>query len=527
MDPSSIEELPFIADIDTERSRLQQVLLQVTDAGASLEKRKARIRDALQELDARRRWLDDARSRPMVAETDALITAEYLQLDSILDTLTPLIFAIQSDSADVDMDTNRFINEVERLALSRHHLNTVSHQATLHRTEKNSLAEFVANVMAKSASPLGVSLQAGSIPVGPLLSETITEFVRAKRVQDKWTEKTEKEYKAVFELFVRLIGDIPLAEIDDSVVIKYLETLKKLPANMNKSPVYVGKHIEEILSMNPIPMAVRTVNKNIERVSSLFKWAIGKKRYAITYNPATGMSLDESGTKKRLPFTNPELIALFSGKEYTARKFENPYAYWLMPMGLLTGARLGELCQLYLVDFVDHNGVACIDISDEEAGQRVKNENARRLVPIHSLLIELGLLDYVKLLRDRGEERLFPELNERRDGFAQAASNWFQRYKKKCGILDRYTKVFHSFRHTFISALLNDEVPEIAVGQIVGHEADLITGKIYWNVKDAAKRKPTVEKFTLTREVLLLIPQFTEVTILQRRPSKHVKVSAK
>lgn len=170
-------------------------------------------------------------------------------------------------------------------------------------------------------------------------------------------------------------------------------------------------------------------------------------------------------------------MTLFSGSEFKAQRFENHYAYWLMPLGLLTGARLGELCQLYLKDFVEHNGVQCIEISDEEEGQRVKNQNAKRLVPIHEKLIELGLLRYVAALRGAGQERLFPELSHRRDGFAHAASNWFQRYKKRCGIEGKHTKVFHSFRHTFISALLDDDVPEHAVAQIVGHEAQLITGR--------------------------------------------------
>jgi integrase len=110
---------------------------------------------------------------------------------------------------------------------------------------------------------------------------------------------------------------------------------------------------------------------------------------------------------------------------------------------------------------------------------------------------------------------LVQELNERRDGFAQAASNWFQRHKKKCGIDGKHTKVFHSFRHTFISTLLDDEVPEHAVAQVVGHEANLITGQVYWNAKDAAKRKPTIEKYQPQDQVWRLIPKYEEVTLVK------------
>jgi len=378
---------------------------------------------------------------------------------------------------------------------------------------------------------LGLILQAGTIagagpqPTTPLassspkFSDVVADFVRTKRAQGKWTEKTQEDYEAVYKLFVRIVGDRPIADIDDTMILTYLETLQKLPPNLNKLPALVGKTIEQILALDLPPMAARSVNKNVERVSSVFKWALGKSKYGLTRNPAVGMSVNEADATKRQPFSAQELVSLFGGNEFQTRKFDNPYAYWLMPLGLLTGARLGELCQLYLKDFVEHNGVPCIEISDEEEGQRVKNQNAKRLVPIHDKLIELGLLRYVDDLRAAGEERLFPELSQRRDGFAHAASNWFQRYKKRCGIEGKHTKVFHSFRHTFISALLDDDVPEHAVAQIVGHEAQLITGRVYWNARDAAKRKPTVDRYQPPFDAWALLPRYEDV-VTETWPSR-------
>jgi integrase len=351
----------------------------------------------------------------------------------------------------------------------------------------------------------------------PLLSDTVEDFIRSKLASGKWTDKTEDENRAVYELCVRVIGNMPVAEIDDEAIISYLEKLKKLPANINKSPAYVGKSIDQIISLEPEPMAARTINKNIERISSLFKWAANKKKYGITHNPAAGLSLSENGSAKRQPFTPNELIALFSSEEFKSQRFENSYAYWLMPMGLLTGARLGELCQLYLSDFIVHNNIHCIDISDEKEGQQLKNPNARRLVPLHDKLIEIGLLRHVEKLRTMGEIRLFPELNLRRDGFSHAASNWFRRHKIKCGITTKQTKVFHSFRHTFISTLLDDEVPEHIIAQIVGHEGKLITSQVYWNARDAAKRKPTIEKYQPPQDVWTLLPIFEKIVFTNRR----------
>ena len=79
-------------------------------------------------------------------------------------------------------------------------------------------------------------------------------------------------------------------------------------------------------------------------------------------------------------------------------------------MGLYSGARVGELAQLYLRDFADIHGVKFFRISDDNDGQSVKNASSRRLVPIHPDLLELGLWDRVERLRAQGQERLFPDL---------------------------------------------------------------------------------------------------------------------
>ena len=46
---------------------------------------------------------------------------------------------------------------------------------------------------------------------------------------------------------------------------------------------------------------------------------------------------------------------------------------------------------------------------------------------------------------------------------------------------------------------------------IVGHEAELITGKVYWNKNDAKIRKSTVDLFALQTDLLKLIPTVEEV----------------
>jgi integrase len=392
------------------------------------------------------------------------------------------------------------------------------HERELELVMRSSHDTASALVAATLAAVAGAGSHAGAAVLeakksSPLLSELVEDYKRDKLAAKRWTPKTQDENLAVYKLCIDIIGDLPISEIGEDEALTYFETMQKLPPNMNKMPAYKGKTIAEIIALNPTPMAARTINKSLERISSLFKFATLKPKYDLRYNPFSGRSLDESDGQQREPFTNDELARLFGAAEHAQRQYTTAYSYWLPIMGLLTGARLNELCQLHLADFEVVGGIHCINIKDAGEGQRLKNKNAKRLVPIHDKLIEVGLIRYVDRLRAQGHDRLFPTLKLTDEGYGKMPSRWFGRFKERCGIMDKHTKVFHSFRHTFISTLLDNDVEETAIAPIVGHDGKLITGQVYWNVKDAVKRKPSVERFQPHPDVWKLVPKFEEVEI--------------
>ncbi len=122
---------------------------------------------------------------------------------------------------------------------------------------------------------------------------------------------------------------------------------------------------------------------------------------------------------------------------------------WLPLLGLYTGARINELAQLRIADISDR-----IRITDEGPGQRLKNSASRREVPIHLELKKRGFLEFVDARRRAGQERLF-DFALGRDGYGQAASRWFNRYRvEHC-----FKQDFHSLRHTVATRLRNAGVP--------------------------------------------------------------------
>ncbi len=377
----------------------------------------------------------------------------------------------------------------------------------------------------------------------PLFSKLLKDYIahftyRAKGGRKKPPgAKTLEGYEKDISMFITVMGDVHIGEIDRSLAGHYFSVLRKLPANMSRVAAYKGKTIAELLAMKPPPQSEYNASKKMERISGMFRWALDEKRtWGIDANPFSGFGQDGESQTQRRPFTDDELKGLLAHPTFKERKFTSSYSYWLIPLALYTGARLGELCQLDLKDFVVVEGIPCIDINDIEAveededetsprAKRVKTKNAKRLVPVHPELIRLGLLRYVERLRQDGQRHLFPELSRtRRDGPAHAASNWFQRFRKKVGITGKQETVFHSFRHGFITTLLDAGVTPHLVAPIVGHEGELITGKVYWNKKDAAKRKPTVDSFVLSTKVSGLIPVVEEVTFVPSPGPKRSRV---
>ena len=93
--------------------------------------------------------------------------------------------------------------------------------------------------------------------------------------------------------------------------------------------------------------------------------------------------------------------------------------------------RQNEIGQLLVSDITETDGVWCVDVNPKGEGKKVKTKAAKRLVPVHSKLTELGFLDYVEKLRAQGKARLWPDLVPSRDGYGQKISRWYASWRKK------------------------------------------------------------------------------------------------
>ncbi len=198
-------------------------------------------------------------------------------------------------------------------------------------------------------------------------------------------------------------------------------------------------------------------------MSSVFDWA--KRHCYVEFNYLEGMTLKkkQAAREERYAFEQEDLDKLFAPQ----KAYQHPYYRWLPLMALHTGARIEELCSLYIEDIYQKEGIWVIDINDNH-DKKVKTLSSRRVVPVHSKLLELGFINFINSIN---HERVFPELKKSRDGYSQAASKWFGRYRKRVGVTGK-KKVFHSFRHTVATHLQNKSVDRNLRDAILGHSDD-------------------------------------------------------
>lgn len=245
--------------------------------------------------------------------------------------------------------------------------------------------------------------------------------------------------------------------------------------------------------------ASKTAEDRLMYVKSLFAYAYHDLQ-AIPRHPWHGISIKSNTETPRSPWTADQIIAFFSLPLFTAYALPHKAAraggdaaYWIPLLGLFTGARSAEFCQLRVADIVHEQNIWAMDINDVGEGKRIKTQASSRKVPIHSELIRLGFLDYVEAMRKAGNESLWPKLHLNPDKPSHGFSLWFNTTPRKA-VPGVAIPDFHSLRHTVRSALSAADVPEADQDNITGHAVQGSTGtKVYRHVP-LSKLQKGVEK---------------------------------
>lgn len=361
------------------------------------------------------------------------------------------------------------------------------------KTEADTLRGVVATIAAvPSAAPATAATPAPTpAPVtpkakAPTLGKVVEGFLENYR-QDKKPAMFKKLQPAL-TMLVEIIGaNKPIDELKQADLNGFFAILPKLPPRWRDTCNRERLSIRELAKRShPITLGPETFEGYLAAVRPFVKaarlnwgdqgWPLGLTCEGIEY---TGDR--EKGENKQRAFKRAELEKLFHGPELqaAANNRTREHEFWLPAVGLFTGARVNEVCQLNPQTDILKDPETGIDYflitdegeTDEGVRKSVKTHTTRK-VPIHRRLIELGFLDYVERVKKTDAKRLFPQWKPSRGKASAEAEKWFRRLLEKLKLRDDTPGSrlvgFHSFRHTLLTTA-NNASPQIDATPISGH----------------------------------------------------------
>jgi len=256
--------------------------------------------------------------------------------------------------------------------------------------------------------------------------------------------------------------------------------VQNLPANKTKLSKYKNKPITYFITNAPDEndqLSPATKQKYVTAIAGFLKW--------LKINDYSSIDLDAplkrlkvpkiEASKQRDLFKEEDLNKLFNSKEYIQGTHKKVSQFWVPLLGLYTGARLNEICQLEIKDIYQYKntGIWVFDFNENkesDPNKSLKRPYHYRVIPVHKKLIELGFIDYFKT--QKNNKRLFSDLPyvNSNNKYGDKLQRWFNRtYKSNCRVTSPKTS-FHSFRHTAITRIKNHKnyrgtVVEYAFGQ--------------------------------------------------------------
>lgn len=317
-------------------------------------------------------------------------------------------------------------------------------------------------------------------------------------------EKTLRQYESFASLFPRLTGVSDVRLIRQSHASAFRADLYRLPKSLGKSPQDATASRDEIMARaaclppDKVGLAVGTINRHLEHLDQIISWAADE---GIEVDPKLKPAkLRRKETKrsrdKRDAFTKDDMRRLFQHPLWSEPDQPRDGNFWSPILGAYTGARRGEIAGLATSDFIEVDGIPCIHIQHNEL-RRIKNMASNRVLPIHSHLIDLGLLQHVQGIRARGSIAVFPDQGEAHSPIWGRRVGRFMRnaLDEQLGE-DGAPLSFHGFRHYVQNALDRAGVDDKVVRDVVGHEGKDEHAKTYRKPSLMVEMKAAIESLT-------------------------------
>ena len=351
---------------------------------------------------------------------------------------------------------------------------------------------------------------------GQKFSECAELFYDRKSLEDTSPKEIQVLRQNIND-FIEVMGDVNVSNLTKGEVSEFITIQSKLPSNRKKSPKYRDLTIPQLLELKGIEtQSIQNINKRLSKLGVFANWCV--RQGFLNESPFKDMQLSIKKKKSlgREPFTIKELRKILAKETFlkwtinfhhkhnpshnetgwfakgeenwgtdktsskrirtlpakpSGAKNQLPY-YWIFPLGIFSGMRTNEMCQLRCSDVRKVKSIWMIHVEDSEE-TNVKSDAGLRKVPVHPQLIKLRFIEYIAKQKRKKKERIFWELTKSRDGYIKQISRHYnERVLPSLGIWKKNQKVLYCTRHTFINKLYSEKVDENVIKTLVGHEKE-------------------------------------------------------
>lgn len=227
---------------------------------------------------------------------------------------------------------------------------------------------------------------------------------------------------------------------------------------------------------------VSTVNTLLGQLIAVLGWAVLTDKLPKHY--ADKLKITKGADSVRIAFTREQVVSIMA---YASALPATSWERWALSLGVITGARIGELCNLTKVDIRQVDGLWCIDINEDGEGKSIKNKHSRRIVP----LVDGALGFDLEVFLQAPDNAALPSQNGVNSGKASKVLG--RLLKQILGDELGENQTLHSLRHHMAASMKAAGV-ELQYAQAVGHASRTTTYDTYGGDIPVQKKHDAIHK---------------------------------
>lgn len=220
-------------------------------------------------------------------------------------------------------------------------------------------------------------------------------------------------------------------------------------------------------------LSATTINGSyLASIRTLYRF--GMRNDLVTTDPVEGVKVQSKrkAGQGRVPYTDEEVAAILALADAETK----PALRWIPWLLALTGARVGEIAQLWGSRVTTINGIDVIRIAPAEDGGTIKNAGSERDVPLHPAIIDRGFLTFAKS-RPKGGPLFYgdtkaqarPRKSEASGHASDGPIHRVREWIRDQGFTDKRKAPNHAFRYWFKSKCADLDIQDSVADAIQGH----------------------------------------------------------